>query len=115
MAELDVRLARVWAEHHGEIDARLETIDAAVAGLATGGLDDDARHTAARAAHRLAGTAGTFGFGLASEHAGALDRALRAPPADDDAAELERLALALRAALDMGGEPAMNDGALPGA
>ena len=106
MAELDARLARVWAQHHGEITARVETIDVAVAALATGDLDDDARRTAARAAHRLAGTAGTFGFAPASEHAAALDLALRAPPGPGDAAELARLALALRDALDLREEPA---------
>ena len=78
----------------------------AVAALATGDLDDDARRTAARAAHRLAGTAGTFGFAPASEHAAALDLALRAPPGPGDAAELARLALALRDALDLLEEPA---------
>ncbi len=98
MAALDARLAQVWAEHHGEIGARVDTIDAAVAALGTGGLGEAARLTAARAAHRLAGTAGTFGFGPASEHAAALDLALRAP-GESDTAELARLAAALRCAL----------------
>jgi HPt (histidine-containing phosphotransfer) domain-containing protein len=115
MAELDVRLAQVWAENRGEIDGRVDTIDAAVAALAAGGLDDDARRTAARAAHRLAGTAGTFGFTAASEHAAALDRALRAPSGDDEAIELARLAGALRVALRPRDEPGAGDRALPGA
>jgi HPt (histidine-containing phosphotransfer) domain-containing protein len=113
MVELDARLALVWAAHQGEIRARVDTIDAAVAALARGGLDDGARRTAARAAHQLAGTAGTFGFAPASEHAAALDRALGLPAgAGDagDAGELARLALALRVALDLPDEPAKDDG-----
>lgn len=105
MAALDARLAQVWAEHRGEIAARIDTIDAAVAALATGGLDRAARLTAVRAAHRLAGTAGTFGFDLASEHAAALDLGLRAP-GESDTAELARLAHALRVALEFPAEPA---------
>ncbi len=112
MPALDARLAQVWAEHHGEIGARVDTIDAAVAALATGGLGQGARLTAARAAHRLAGTAGTFGFGLASEHAAALDLALRAP-GESDTAELARLAAALRVALKLREEPAPHDRELP--
>jgi HPt (histidine-containing phosphotransfer) domain-containing protein len=110
MAELDARLAQVWAEHRGEIRERIDTIDAAIAALATGVLDEDARRTAARAAHRLAGTAGTFGFAPASEHAAALDLGLRTPPVPGDAAALARLALALRGALDLGDKPATDAG-----
>jgi HPt (histidine-containing phosphotransfer) domain-containing protein len=111
MAELDVRLAQVWAEHAGEIAGRVQTIDAAVAALATGDLGDDARRAAARAAHRLAGTAGTFGFAAGSRHAAALDRALRAPPGEGRTAELARLATALRVALHLDDEPARDGGA----
>jgi HPt (histidine-containing phosphotransfer) domain-containing protein len=101
MADLDVRLERVWAQHRSEISARVATIEGAVGALAAGTLDDASRLDAVRAAHRLAGTAGTFGFGDASQHAAALEQRLRAPTTrDHHGRELTHLVRALRVALD---------------
>jgi HPt (histidine-containing phosphotransfer) domain-containing protein len=99
MAELDAQLARVWDTHRAEIDARVARIDAAVAQLGDGTLGDDARDEARHAAHQLAGTCGTFGFGEASEHAAALELSLTGAPSPGDAARLTQLAAAMRAAL----------------
>jgi len=83
--------------HRGEIHSRMAAIDAAVAQLGNGPLGDDSRAAAVRAAHQLAGTAGTFGFTEASEQAARLVRSLADPQAQNDA---PRLAIALRAALE---------------
>jgi HPt (histidine-containing phosphotransfer) domain-containing protein len=99
-AALDGELARLWATHRAEVDARLATIDAAVAQCDDGALDDEARATATRAAHQLAGTVGTFGFAAASEHAAALELRLADPPGAMDAPGLAALMTALRAALE---------------
>jgi HPt (histidine-containing phosphotransfer) domain-containing protein len=101
MVELDVELARLWATHSDEIAARMATIEAAVVALDAGALDDASRVSAARAAHQLAGTAGTFGFAAASEQAAAVEVHLtgRVAGADGDPSALEPLVVALRAAL----------------
>jgi HPt (histidine-containing phosphotransfer) domain-containing protein len=97
---LDGELARLWATHRAEVDTRLATIDAAVAQCDEGALDDESRAAATRAAHQLAGTAGTFGFAAASEHAAALEQRLANPPDAVGAPAIAPLMTALRAALD---------------
>jgi HPt (histidine-containing phosphotransfer) domain-containing protein len=98
-AALDGELARLWATHRPEVDARLAVIEAAVAQCDDGALGDESRAAATQAAHQLAGTAGTFGFTEASEHAAALERRLADPPDEIDPAGLQALSIALRAAL----------------
>jgi HPt (histidine-containing phosphotransfer) domain-containing protein len=100
MAALDGELARLWATHRAEVDARLATIDAAVEQCDDGVLDDASHAAATRAAHQLAGTVGTFGFAAASEHAAALEQRLADPSGDVDGPGLAALMTALRAALD---------------
>jgi chemotaxis protein histidine kinase CheA len=99
MVELDTELARLWGTHRGEIDARLATIETAVARLNEGTLDDESRAAARRAAHQLAGTAGTFGFAAGSEHAAALETRLAGAQAPTEAPALAELLVVLRAAL----------------
>ncbi len=67
-AELDLtdELQALWGRFQGQMLARLETLDQAVAALIDGRLDDDLRRRAERDAHRLAGSAGTFGRHRAS-------------------------------------------------
>ena len=99
-AALDGELARLWATHRPEVDARLGVIEAAIAQGDEGAPDDESRAAAKRAAHQLAGTAGTFGFTAASEHAAALERHLADPPGQIDRAGLQALSIALRTALE---------------
>ena len=56
--------------------ARVEVIADALHRLGDGGPADDARLTARRAAHSLVGSAGTFGFGEASQLGRALESLL---------------------------------------
>jgi HPt (histidine-containing phosphotransfer) domain-containing protein len=100
MDDLDAQLAALWTAHLPQIDARLATIDAAVAQLDDGALGERSRSAAVAAAHQLAGSAGTFGFAQASAHATAFGKRFAAP---HDAPELAELAVALRASLRRAG------------
>jgi chemotaxis protein histidine kinase CheA len=62
-------LRSVWEHQQGRMDERIETIERALAVLASGGLDADLRREAQRAAHMLAGSLGMFGFVRASRAA----------------------------------------------
>jgi HPt (histidine-containing phosphotransfer) domain-containing protein len=74
-------LRRVWEKRRGDVLARVDAIDAALAD----GRDDEAREEGRRQAHMLAGSAGTFGFPEASALARALELTLESGAAPDDA------------------------------
>lgn len=99
MADLDAELARLWISHRDEIAARVATIEAAVGPSDDDTLGEASRAAAVKAAHHLAGTAGTFGFPDASECATAVERHLTEPQVG--AAGLAPLVADLRAALAM--------------
>jgi HPt (histidine-containing phosphotransfer) domain-containing protein len=82
-------LRRVWERRRGDVLARVDAIDAALAG----DRDEPAREEARRQAHMLAGSAGTFGFPEASVIARELEHTLGTAAAPDDAqrAQAERL------------------------
>ena len=52
----------VWRRAAVSVLCRVETIQRAVSAFAAGGLDEQQRAEAEREAHKLAGSAGTFGF-----------------------------------------------------
>ncbi len=56
----------LWDRFQGQMLARVETLDEALAARIEGRLDDDLRLRAERDAHRLTGSAGTFGRHRAS-------------------------------------------------
>ena len=85
-ATVDPALRTIWEAHREEVLESLELIARAVAELLGGALDDGLRAEAARAAHKLAGSVGTFGFARASERALELELAL----ADPDSLTTER-------------------------
>jgi HPt (histidine-containing phosphotransfer) domain-containing protein len=99
MADLDADLARLWVSHREEIAARVATIEAAVGPWDDDTLDEPSRAAAARAAHHLAGTAGTFGFPDASACATAVERHLTEPHDHHGGPLLAPLVAELRAAL----------------
>ena len=70
---------------HTELE-RVAVIETAVAALVAGRLDDDGRALAEREAHKISGSAGTFGRGRASEIARELETILAARFIDRDAA-----------------------------
>ena len=75
-----------------ELD-RVSVIKGAVIALMEGRLDEDARAAAEREAHKIAGSAGTFGMHRASEIARELEILLGPAAADDAAARVRAAAL----------------------
>ena len=80
----------IWRQRRASVLARVGVIEQAISAVGEGQLTEDARSAAAREAHMLAGSAGTFGFSLASELARELELALE-PAAPPDRTELPRL------------------------
>lgn len=64
--EVAAELQALWGRFQGQMLARVETLDEALAALVEARLDDELRRRAGRDAHRLAGSAGTFGHHRAS-------------------------------------------------
>src|SRR5689334_23113087 len=93
-------LAAAWPAAVDEILARVATIEDAVAALLGGALSDDERDGARRAAHRLAGTLGTFGIATGSVIARELETALETAPEPAHAPLLAERALALRRSVE---------------
>jgi HPt (histidine-containing phosphotransfer) domain-containing protein len=59
-AEISAALERLWVRFLPEIRARVEILEASALALAGGTLSSTQRESAASAAHKLAGTLGTF-------------------------------------------------------
>ena len=66
-------LPAIWRRHQAATCDRLRRIEQAVAALPSGPLPPDIRTAAGEAAHKLAGTLGTFGSRAGSDHARAIE------------------------------------------
>jgi CheY-like chemotaxis protein/HPt (histidine-containing phosphotransfer) domain-containing protein len=112
-SEFRAELTRVWDESSAAMRQRLEAIDTAGVALLAGSLDEGRRAAALAAAHKLAGSLGTFGLPRGSELASELEALLRAPGVPP-AMRLSELAELLRAIVDQGppteGRPAADAG-----
>ncbi|MEO1131464.1 MAG: response regulator [Cyanobacteria bacterium J06639_1] len=71
-----VALARAWTEYRDAAEARLSAIESAIAAFQSGYCDRQLRHQAAREAHKLVGSLGSFGFTEGSEIAKPIERLL---------------------------------------
>jgi DNA-binding response OmpR family regulator/HPt (histidine-containing phosphotransfer) domain-containing protein len=113
--DLDDVLRAVWTRRRPDVLRRLDVVEEALADALEGGLGEDARDAAERAAHQIAGSAGTFGFDAASAAARGIEHALR-DGLGDPAALLHATALVaeLRAALEASGADAPSGGAPSG-
>lgn len=91
-------LRDIWREQRTDVLARVDELHGAVAAALEGSLDEARREAATRQAHMLAGSAGTFGFNVATDHARRLEQALRAPdgPPQDELPALAETVRALR-------------------
>jgi diguanylate cyclase (GGDEF)-like protein len=69
------RLGEIAARARVTLAENLATIETAVRGLEGGALDEETRRQAERAAHRIAGTAGTVGLAGATDPARAIEHA----------------------------------------
>lgn len=101
-------IAAIWARHRDDAMGRVTVLEDAVAALLENRLSEGTRRGAERDAHRLAGSAGTFGFLHASESARRLEGIFAGtesvPPAGILLAADE--VVALRTAFDTGPAPA---------
>jgi DNA-binding response OmpR family regulator len=95
------QLSAIWARFRDATLARVDQLDAAVTALREHRLAEDARMEAAREAHKLAGSSGTFGFPAASLIARDLEQRFKSGllTGDDVPALSEQLA-ELRAELE---------------
>lgn len=95
-------LQAVWEHSRAEVFVQVDVIADAVTDALIGSLAEEGRMRAAREAHKLAGSIGTLGFALASEHARDLEHALGVAdgPPHDDLPRLAALATALRHELE---------------
>lgn len=92
----------IWQRARGDVLLRVTTLELDVRALEVGRLDAATRAKAAGEAHKLAGSAGTFGFARASALAREVENLL-APDADlagEQAPHLRELLTALRAELE---------------
>lgn len=93
------RLQAILDRARASFTQHLATIDAAVSHLAAGTLDENERHAAERAAHRLAGAAGTVGYSHATAPAREIEDAFAGDPRPDQAGILRELSATLRRVL----------------
>ena len=101
-------LAELWRRFHPTLVERVSTLEEAVVALLQGELGAGQRREAERAAHKLAGSMGTFGFPEASRHARSVELLLEGagPLEEGDVLRLSEWALALRAVLE--GSPSLS-------
>jgi HPt (histidine-containing phosphotransfer) domain-containing protein len=101
-ASLSAAIDRLWARFRPEITSRVETLEAAAAALAGGALNESQRHEAQAAAHKLAGTLGTFSLARGTQLARELESIYTGEGAlDASAAErLAAMAVELRALIN---------------
>jgi diguanylate cyclase (GGDEF)-like protein len=98
--ELDSAIAALWARQRDEMLNRVELVEHAVVALLEGELREDQRAEAERAAHKIAGAAGSFGFAAASEQARAIELQLRSGVSLEDGQRLAELVLEIRGDFD---------------
>ena len=100
-------LEELWERHRPEEFARLEVLEDAAAALAAGELDPELREAARGAAHKLRGSAGTFGRHRATEIAGELEDLLagEVPLRQTSSPAIASLVLSLRAELEAEPQP----------
>ncbi|MSW52616.1 MAG: hypothetical protein F2817_17230, partial [Actinobacteria bacterium] len=99
--DLDDALRAVWTRRRPLVLQRLGVVEDALADGLEQRLSDEGRAEAERAAHQIAGSAGTFGFADASVAARSIEHALRDDIADPSTLlRVAGLAADLRAALE---------------
>jgi HPt (histidine-containing phosphotransfer) domain-containing protein len=96
-------LSRLWTKFLPEIEARVELIEIAAQALAAGSLPDEQRVAAHAAAHKLAGTLGTFGLHRGTDLAREAELTLAESPALSSAPALTACVAELRAVIQSRG------------
>ena len=93
-------LARLWVKFLPEMERRVAVLEAAALELAGSSLPQESREAAHAAAHKLAGSLGTFGLREGTTIARQAESLLAAEASQSHAAELASYAKGLRAVLD---------------
>jgi HPt (histidine-containing phosphotransfer) domain-containing protein len=93
---LPAALQRLWEKFLPEISRRIRILDQAVSAMETGALTAELRVEAHEAAHKLAGTLGTFGHPQGSLDARALEEEFASSASTVAAAELRSRVAALQ-------------------
>lgn len=103
-APLTDALAAVWLRSKTSALERIALIEHALALLIEGRLDDSTLREAERAAHKLAGSLGTFGLGHGSDLAREIEQRMADPKpfAEEEVLRLSELAMELRAEVEHG-------------
>lgn len=107
-------LAAVWLRSKTSTLERIAVVEHALALLIEGRLDDSTRRGAERAAHKLAGSLGTFGLGHGSDLAREIEQRMAEPGpfAEEEVLRLSELAMELRDEVERGpsAQPAFEAG-----
>jgi len=90
-------LRTLWEKNRPIVEERLATLERASAAAASGGLSDDLRKEAAKAAHNLAGALGMYGYDEGTRVAREIDALLSSDV--PGVAHLAELIARLRAAV----------------
>ena len=95
--EIEIAIAALWEKHKETISLRLVSIEQAAAAFSEEALQDELRVQAQGAAHKLAGSLGTFGLHQGSRLAKEAEELLAAKSSSPgDAERLSAIAAALR-------------------
>jgi chemotaxis protein histidine kinase CheA len=101
-AAMAAAMQRMWTQFRPQMEQRVGVLETAAVALAAGRLSEEQRAAAARAAHTLAGTLGTFGLDEGTELAREAEPAFAADAPQDAgrAARVAEIAAALRAMIE---------------
>jgi len=99
---LDAAIAALWRDAQPRALDRVVVLEAAVAALRDGALDESTAAAATSEAHKLAGALGTFGMPDGSTRARAIELRLAGGVGAHDAGELAEGVAALRAIVEAG-------------
>ena len=94
-------IGSIWAGHFEAQERRLAVLEQAIVSVVAGALDDGAQQDAQQAAHKLAGSLGTFGLEHGSQIAAQIETALKAQTLEwSELGSLARSVASLRALLE---------------
>jgi HPt (histidine-containing phosphotransfer) domain-containing protein len=100
--DLEATIAALWRDAQPRVLERVEVVEAALAALRAGGLDEELADEARREAHKPAGALGTFGMPGGTDLARTVERRLAAGLGPDDEAPLTAEARELRRIVETG-------------
>jgi HPt (histidine-containing phosphotransfer) domain-containing protein len=99
---LSAAIAALWGDAQPRALGRVDVLEAAVAALGAGTLEEPAAAEATSEAHKLAGALGTFGMPSGTTRARAIELRLAEGATAADAGELAGEVAALRAIVEAG-------------